>query len=111
LAVAPRRLRRLNHKQIIALSGNFRRRAIAKLADDPGRDMVRLLELSSNWEEAVSILEAALGYSAAVDKLAETASPWLCALTGARMGEMLQLRRYPAGGGALDNNNLPRPAR
>lgn len=49
-------------------------------------------------EEAVSILKAALAYSAADDELAKTAAakrwaPWLCALTGARIGEVLQLRR------------------
>lgn len=44
----------LSHKQIIALAGDFRRRAIAKFEDEPGPVgiWVRFLELSEGWDEA-----------------------------------------------------------
>lgn len=49
-------------------------------------------------DEAKAILKGALEYSAAVQELAKTAAakrwlPWLCAYTGARIGEVAQLRR------------------
>jgi integrase len=46
-------LRRLSHKQIIALAGDFRQRAIAKFDEEPGPAViwVRLLELSERWDD------------------------------------------------------------
>lgn len=49
-------------------------------------------------DEAAAILKAALGYSGAAQEHAKTAAakrwlPWLCAYSGARIGEMAQLRR------------------
>ncbi|WP_445493259.1 DUF6538 domain-containing protein [Rhodopseudomonas sp. RCAM05734] len=48
--------------------------------------------------EAIDILRAASAYKAAPRELAQTAAakrwvPWLCAYTGSRVGEMVQLRR------------------
>lgn len=49
-------------------------------------------------DEARAILKAALGHSGAAQEHAKTAAakrwlPWLCAYSGARIGEMAQLRR------------------
>ena len=49
-------------------------------------------------DEAVAILSAALAYKRSSRELDKTAAakrwvPWLCALSGARVGEMVQLRR------------------
>ncbi|WP_143279277.1 DUF6538 domain-containing protein [Bradyrhizobium ottawaense] len=49
-------------------------------------------------DEAAAILKAALSYSGAAQEHAKTAAakrwlPWLCAYSGARIGEMAQLRR------------------
>lgn len=53
--------RQLSHKQIIALAGDFRVRAIAKWEDEPGPASIwaRLLELSTNWDEATKRREVA----------------------------------------------------
>lgn len=53
--------RRLSHKQIIALAGDFRRRAIARFDEEPGTAGVwsRLLELSAGWDEVARLREAA----------------------------------------------------
>jgi GNAT superfamily N-acetyltransferase len=60
----------------------------------------RVKERSSGYtdEEAISILRAALSYKQANRELEKTAAakrwvPWLCAFTGARVGEPLRLRR------------------
>jgi integrase len=49
-------------------------------------------------EEACTVLAAALGYVAAPEEHSKTSAakrwgPWLCAYTGARIGEIVQLRR------------------
>ncbi|MGY4233014.1 integrase [Bradyrhizobium sp. USDA 4449] len=53
--------RRLSHKQVIALAGDFRRRALARFDEEPGSAGVwaRLLELSAGWDEAARLREAA----------------------------------------------------
>ncbi|MEY9525108.1 integrase [Bradyrhizobium japonicum] len=52
--------RRLSHKQVVALAGDFRRRAIARFDEEPGPATVwaRLLEVSAGWDEAVQLREA-----------------------------------------------------
>lgn len=53
--------RRLSHKQVVALAGDFRRRAIATFDEEPGPATIwaRLLELSAGWDEAARLREAA----------------------------------------------------
>jgi len=53
--------RRLSHKQVVALAGDFRRRAIARFDEEPGPAPIwaRLLELPAGWDEAARLREAA----------------------------------------------------
>ncbi|WP_257167543.1 site-specific integrase [Bradyrhizobium sp. SRS-191] len=53
--------RTLSHKQIVALAGDFRRRAIARFDEEPGPVGIwtRLLELSEAWDEATRMREVA----------------------------------------------------
>lgn len=64
----------------------------------PGRKVQEREERGFTAAEARKILTAALSYKAAERELPETASakhwvPWLCAYTGARVGEISQLRK------------------
>lgn len=51
----------LSQKQIIALAGDFRRRAVAKWDDEPGPPGIwsKLLEMSAKWDEATRLREMA----------------------------------------------------
>ncbi|WP_019199325.1 DUF6538 domain-containing protein [Afipia birgiae] len=51
----------LSQKQIIALAGDFRRRAVAKWDDEPGPSGIwsKLLEMSAKWDEATRLREMA----------------------------------------------------
>ncbi|HVV40380.1 MAG TPA: DUF6538 domain-containing protein [Nitrobacter sp.] len=53
--------RRLSHKQVVALAGDFRQRAIARFDDEPGPATIwaRLLELSVGWDEDARLQQAA----------------------------------------------------
>jgi integrase len=64
----------------------------------PGRKVQEREEKGFTASEARKILTAALSYKRAARELPETAHaknwvPWLCAYTGARVGEIVQLRK------------------
>lgn len=64
----------------------------------PGRKVQERAEQGFDDQEARRLLSAALAYRPAERELLETAAakhwvPWLCAYTGARVGEMVQLRK------------------